>query len=105
MDKPHSKYLHVYAIVRFDLPVSQSNPENSAIVVKVLSSRVLAEQEASRLREVNKEKRCVYNVQITRFVETRWLWRHPGGIRGNIEPCLVEHLSKRARIPRRAFTF
>ena len=69
MDKPHSKYPHVYAIVRFDLPVSESNPEDRAIVVKVLSSRVLAEQEASRLKEVNKGKRCLYVVQITRFVE------------------------------------
>jgi hypothetical protein len=66
MDKPHSKHRHVYAIVRLD---SQMSLENSATVVKVLPSRVLAEQEASRLREVNKEKHCIYSVQITRFVE------------------------------------
>jgi len=68
MDKPHSKYPHVYAVVRFDFPVSQSNPENTAAVVKVLPSRILAEKEASRLREVNSGKRCVYVVQATRFV-------------------------------------
>jgi hypothetical protein len=68
MDKSHSKYPHVYAIVRFDFPVSENNPENTAIVVKVLSSRVLAEEEASRLREVNKGKHCAYVVQVTRFV-------------------------------------
>jgi hypothetical protein len=66
MDKPHSKYSHVYAIVRFD---SQVSLEDSATVVKVLSSRVLAEQEASRLREVNKGKHCIYSVQVTRFIE------------------------------------
>ena len=68
MDKPHSKYPHVYAILRFDFPVSKTDPENTATVVKVFSSKVLAEQEASRLREVNRAKRCVYVVQGTRFV-------------------------------------
>jgi len=66
MDKPHSKYPHVYAIVRLD---SQMSLENSATVVKVLPSRDLAEQEASRLREINKGKHCIYTVQSTRFVE------------------------------------
>ena len=70
MDKPHSRYPHVYAIVRFDLPVSQDNPENNIYVVKVLSSKVLAEEEVSRLMEINQGKGCVYVVQITKFVET-----------------------------------
>jgi hypothetical protein len=69
MDKPHSKYPHVYVIVRFDLPVSQSDPENSVSVVKVLSSKVSAEQEASRLNEINQGKGCFYVVRITKFVE------------------------------------
>jgi hypothetical protein len=66
MDKPHSRYQHVYAIVRLD---SQMSLENCATVVKVFPSRVLAEQEACRLREVNKGKHCIYSVQVTRFVE------------------------------------
>jgi len=66
MDKPNSKYPHVYAIVRLD---SEMRLENSATVVKVLRSRVLAEAEASRLRKVNAGKHCMYAVQITRFVE------------------------------------
>ena len=70
MAKPHSKYPHVYAIVRFDLPVSQDNPKNSIYVVKVLSSKVLAEEEVSRLMEINQGKGCVYVMQITKFVET-----------------------------------
>jgi hypothetical protein len=64
-DKTHSKYLHVYAIVRFDL---HAKLENCATVVKVLPTRDLAEQEADRLRQVNEGKQCLYNVQITRFV-------------------------------------
>jgi hypothetical protein len=30
----------------------------------------LAEQEAARLNELNKEKRSLYTVQVTRFVES-----------------------------------
>jgi hypothetical protein len=67
MDTPHSRYPHVYAIVRFDSYISTL--EDSATVVKVLPSQVLAEQEASRLREINKGKQCTYRVQTTRFVE------------------------------------
>jgi hypothetical protein len=61
----HSKYLHVYAIVRFD---QSSQLENCATVVKVFASRAPAEQEAERLRQVNKGKLCTYTVQITRLV-------------------------------------
>lgn len=66
-DKPHSKYPHVYAIVRFDPYISDL--EQSAVVVKVVPSRGLAEQEAARLRELNKGRGCTYVVQTTRFVE------------------------------------
>lgn len=68
LDKPHSQYPHVYAIVRFDLFMDRSKLENCATVVKVLPSRDSAEEEATRLREVNKEKECIYVVQVTRFV-------------------------------------
>ena len=67
VDKPHSKYPHVYAIVRFDFYVSTL--EDSATVVKVLPSQTMAEQEVARLREVNEAKPCIYTVQLTRFVE------------------------------------
>jgi len=63
---PHSKYPHVYAIVRLD---SQVSLESCATVVKVLSSRDLAEQEAARFRQINKGKECSYVVQTTRLVE------------------------------------
>jgi hypothetical protein len=69
-DKPHRKYTHVYAVVRFDLDVSRSNVEHSATVVKILPSRDLAEQEVARLREINKGKKCIYDVQTTRFIGT-----------------------------------
>ncbi len=66
MDKPNSKYLHLYVIVRFDPYLSG---EDGATVVKVFSSKEIAEQEASRLRDVNKGKQSTYAVQIARFVK------------------------------------
>jgi hypothetical protein len=48
------------AIVRFDAPGGSNNLKNFATVVKVLPSRVLAEQEAAGLREVNEGKECIY---------------------------------------------
>jgi hypothetical protein len=40
-DQPHSKYPHVYPIVRIDTPFDQAHPTNTAIVVKVLISQGL----------------------------------------------------------------
>jgi hypothetical protein len=65
-DQPHSKYLHVYAIVRFDLFISSG--EHNATVVKVFPSQALAEREAARLREINREKECINAVQTTRLI-------------------------------------
>ena len=64
-DKPHSKYTHVYAIVRFD---SDMSLENCATVVMILPTPDQAETQAARLREVNKGKKCIYSVQTARFV-------------------------------------
>ena len=69
-EQPHSKYPQVYAIVRFDIFAGRSKLEDCVTVVKVLASQDLAEQEAARLREVNKGKNCTYVVQITRFIPT-----------------------------------
>jgi len=66
-DGPHSKYRHVYAIVRFDLEMSR---ERAAAVVKVIPSQELAEKETARLNAVNKGKQCTYKVQTSRFVES-----------------------------------
>ena len=68
VDKPHSKFQHVYAVLRIDFPVDQENPENSIAIVKVLCSRTLAEQKVSRLSETNKAKACRYVMHVTRLV-------------------------------------
>lgn len=67
-DSPHSKFRHLYLVVRFDFPLDGLNPENSISVVKAFLSRTAAEQEAIRLRDVNKDKGCRYEVFPTRLV-------------------------------------
>jgi hypothetical protein len=68
-DKRHLRHLHLYAIVRFDFPTDQQYPENTTAVVKVLSSKDLAEGEAQRLKQVNRDKTCNYVVYTTRYME------------------------------------
>ena len=80
-DKPHSKYPHVYAIVRFDSSVSTL--ENNATVVKVLPLKTMAEQEVARLKESNKGKRSVYTVQTTRFAHSAMEEGCPAGVAAN----------------------
>ena len=67
-EKPHSKFRHVYAIVRFDLPPNAENPENTVSVVKVFSSRTHAEHEIVRLNGVNASKACRYVLQVTKLI-------------------------------------
>lgn len=71
IDKPHSLYRHLYAVVRIDLPVSSGDPHDSVAVVKVYPSRETAEGEAARLNEVNADKHCTYSVHATRMSATR----------------------------------
>lgn len=64
-DKLHSKFTHVYAIVRLD---SDMSLENCATVVKIVPTLDQAETEAARLRAVNKGEECIYSIQTTRLV-------------------------------------
>ncbi len=67
-DKPHSRHDHVYALVRIELPVDPLAPENSLAVVKVLWSQELAQQEATRLNHINKDKGCIYVCYTSRLI-------------------------------------
>jgi hypothetical protein len=64
--KPHSKFRHVYAIVRIDPRV---DAQNNFSVVKVLRSETKAKKETIRLNELNRAKECIYVMQTTRMVE------------------------------------
>ena len=67
MEQPNKTYMHVFPILRFDLPVSQEDPQNSVMVVKVFSSRESAEKDAERLNRINADKSSKYVVYISRF--------------------------------------
>ena len=69
-ETPHSKYPHVYVIIRFAMDVPPTRIEHSATVAKIVSSLEFAEKEAARFREINKAKNCSDVVQTTRFVGT-----------------------------------
>jgi hypothetical protein len=68
VNKPNLRYRHAYAILRIDLPISDT-PENSFRVVKVFFSEPDAEKEVARLTDANADKSCVYQLQVTRLVE------------------------------------
>src|SRR5689334_2973755 len=68
-EQPHSKYPHVYPIVRIDAPIDLTNPTQSITVVKVLTSLSDAEAEVSRLTQVNTDKSCLYFYRTSRLIE------------------------------------
>ena len=70
MDQPHLKHPHVFAVVRYDLPVNPREPQSSVSVVKAFMNRVDAEAEAARLRTINDGSKCLYEVHATRLVYT-----------------------------------
>lgn len=68
MDRSHSKFLHVYPILRIDLPFNETSPGNSIAVPKVFTSLKVAEQEAERLNALNGNKGSVYVVIASRLI-------------------------------------
>jgi hypothetical protein len=69
MDQKHSKYEHLFALIRFDLPINHDRIEDSVSVVKVFATRSDAEAEVRRLSSINDLSKCKYEVQVTRFVD------------------------------------
>lgn len=67
MERQHSRYRHVYAVVRIDFPVDADQPENSVSVVKVFASKEAAERDTARLNAVNADKCCAYHTYVTRM--------------------------------------
>ena len=55
MVRHHSKFLHLYAIVRFDPPINSERPQNT-VSMSIFSSEQAAEAEANRLRKTNGSK-------------------------------------------------
>lgn len=69
MDLANAKYRHVYAVVRYDAPITPQNFLDAVTVLKVFASARAAEIEAARLRSINGSDKCLYQVQITRLAE------------------------------------
>lgn len=71
-EKAHLKYRHAYAVLRVDGPLNLDTAGNRLAVPKVFGSKVAAEQEASRLSEVNRGKGCVYISCLLHRVQSSW---------------------------------
>jgi hypothetical protein len=67
-DAPHSKYPHVYAVLRLD--PGDAPLEQQVTVIKVMRGRDEAEREVERLNALNSSKGCKYVVQITRLIDS-----------------------------------
>jgi hypothetical protein len=66
--KPNNKYLHMYAISRYETDADDKAPIDFRITVKkVVVNPHYAESEVKRLNELNKDKGAYYFCQITRF--------------------------------------
>jgi hypothetical protein len=68
-DRPHSKFEHVYPIVRVDLPFDEAYPTNTVAVVKVLATQEEAEAEVARLNKLGGDKACTYFFCTSRLIE------------------------------------
>jgi hypothetical protein len=68
MHSPHLKHLHLFALVRYDLPIDHTNWQSAVSVIKVFTNREDAEAEVRRLTLINDPSKCVYEVQTTRLV-------------------------------------
>jgi len=82
-EKAHLKYRHAYAVLRVDGPLNLDTAGNRLAVPKVFGSKVAAEQEASRLSEVNRGKGCVYISCLLHISFPEWI---------EISPLLVPEL-------------
>lgn len=68
-DSPHSKFLHLYVITRFDIPVDPNRPMTDTALVKAFSSEDEANREALRLNDLNEAKGTRYEVFVTRLIK------------------------------------
>jgi hypothetical protein len=67
MATPHSRYTHLFALLRYDEPVDRENWQSAVSVVKVFARREAAKAELQRLTSLNAPPKCTYAVQVTRL--------------------------------------
>src|SRR5690349_7405917 len=57
----------VFAVVRVELPLSETNATDRITVKEIVSTRELAEREVERLSRLNSTKGCLYLATPTRL--------------------------------------
>jgi hypothetical protein len=67
VDKPHSKYEHIFVVLR-SLDKKIEHPEYLVSLTKAYATQADAEREAARMNELNGPEGSRYFVQIARFV-------------------------------------
>ena len=67
MSSTHREREQVFAVVRVDLPLSETSVANSITVKEILSTRELAEREVERLSLLNSGQGCIYFATPTRL--------------------------------------
>ena len=65
-DQPHSKYRHVYVVVRVELDFDREYPDNSVSVTKVFDREEDAASETARMNKLNGKKGYRYLVCVGR---------------------------------------
>lgn len=66
--KPSPRHDHVYAILRYEADAGEAVPIELRISVKkIVTDPQVADHEAKRLNEINKNKGSYYFVQVTRM--------------------------------------
>jgi hypothetical protein len=66
LDQPHSKYRHVYVIVRVELDFDREHPDNSVSVTRVFDKEEDAASEIVRMNKLNGSKGYRYLVCVGR---------------------------------------
>ena len=68
MNQPHSKYAHLYVVLRLDPDMIE--PEHQIAVTKVFRSELDANEEVERLNALNGGKGARYLMRVGRLIES-----------------------------------
>jgi hypothetical protein len=71
-NRPHSRFEHVFAVVRIEGDLVKNGGENAVYVTRIFRRQEDAEQEVARLNELNQHKGCRYFWQLTRLVHSAY---------------------------------
>jgi hypothetical protein len=67
---PHSRYPHVFVILRVDRYLRTDDPQEAVKVKKVVADQLYAEREVDRLNALNQDKNSEYYWESAQFDTT-----------------------------------